>query len=150
MATISIRESELPSIDAKLKSISSDRKDEMRNQLKWLYETYFSSNKKIISTALEELNDRIFTYRARTYIDWNAANAKTFQNPLFLSRIAQKSQGFTAVILTYDRVESLFKLIEKLSIVPSLQKILVIWNNDKEMPPHRKLLRLNHEYKKSH
>lgn len=49
---------------------------------------------------------------------------------------ASKSQGFTAVILTYDRIESLFMLIQKLSFVPSLQKILVIWNNQKKAPPH--------------
>lgn len=112
----------------------------MREQGAWLFQTYFSSNKKIIETILDELNDRIFTFRARTYIEWNTMNPRTFQNPLFLSRVAQKSQGFTAVILTYDRVESLFKLIEKLSIVPSLQKILVIWNNEKEIPPHCKLI----------
>lgn len=51
---------------------------------------------------------------------------------------ASKSQGFTAVILTYDRIESLFMLIQKLSFVPSLQKILVIWNNQKKAPPHGK------------
>jgi glucuronyl/N-acetylglucosaminyl transferase EXT2 len=69
---------------------------------------------------------------------------KTSQNPLFLPIIAPKSQGFTAVILTYDRIESLFTLIHKLSVVPSLQKILVIWNNQKKSPPHRKPLGMSH------
>lgn len=58
---------------------------------------------------------------------------------MFLPLAASKSQGFTAVILTYDRVESLYILIQKLAIVPSLQKILVIWNNQKKAPPNGSL-----------
>lgn len=112
--------------------------EELREQGKWLYDEYFSSNRKIIMTALAELNDRIFAYQAKSYYDWNMPTSRMVQNPLFLSRVAQKSQGFTAVVLTYDRVESLFKLIQKLSIVSTLQKILVIWNNEKEAPPHGK------------
>lgn len=60
------------------------------------------------------------------------------QNPLFLPVTAPRSQGFTAVILTYDRVESLYLLIEKLSKVPSLMKVLVVWNNQKKDPPPSK------------
>lgn len=43
--------------------------------------------------------------------------------------------GFTAVILTYDRVQSLYTLIERLAKVPSLMKIVVVWNNQKKDPP---------------
>lgn len=136
LATITLREADLHSIETKLTSISSERIDELRQQGEWLFQHYFSSTKTIVHTMLNELNDRIYAYKSRTYFDWNTNKAKMFQNPLFLSRIAQKSQGFTAVILTYDRVESLFKLIQKLSVVQSLQKILVVWNNDKEAPPH--------------
>lgn len=139
LATISIRESDLESIDLKLRSISIEKATDLREQGAWLYEQYFETNEKIINTMLAELNDRVFAYQAKNYFDWNTAVTRTSQNPLFLSRVAQKSQGFTAVILTYDRIESLFKLIQKLSVVPSLQKILVIWNNEKESPPHRKI-----------
>lgn len=138
LAVVSLHEADFQSIDLKLKSISLDKIDELQRQGKWLYDQYFISNEKIIKTALAELNDRIFTYRAKSYFDWNMANPEALQNPLFSSHAAQKSQGFTAVILTYDRIESLFKLIQKLSVVMSLQKILVIWNNEKEAPPHSK------------
>lgn len=114
--------------------------DELQAQGEWLYEQYFANNEKIIKTLIAELNDRIFTYRAKSYFDWNIQPPKALQNPLFSAQVTQKSQGFTAVILTYDRIESLFKLIQKLSVVMSLQKILVIWNNEKEAPPHRKCL----------
>lgn len=133
-----MREADLQSIDVKLKSISLDKIDEFQHQGEWLYDQYFASNEKIIKTLLAELNDRVFTYRAKSYFDWNIPPQRAMQNPLFLSRVAQKSQGFTAVILTYDRIESLFKLIQKLSVVLTLQKILVVWNNEKEAPPHCK------------
>ena len=38
-------------------------------------------------------------------------------------------QGFTAVILTYDRITALFKLVQKIAHTESLTKIVVIWNN---------------------
>lgn len=143
MASISLREADLHSIEVKLSAISNEKIHELRTQGDWLFNKYFESTKTIVNTMLNELNDRIFAYKAKTFFDWNTNKAKVSQNPLFLSRIAQKSQGFTAVILTYDRVESLFKLIQRLSVVQSLQKILVIWNNENEAPPHRKyLLRL--------
>lgn len=136
LASVNLRETDLHSIETKLAAISDERIDELRQQGEWLFDKYFSSTKIIVDTMLNELNDRLYAYKSRTYFDWNTDKAIMFQNPLFLSRIAQKSQGFTAVILTYDRVESLFKLIQKLSVVQSLHKILVVWNNEKEAPPH--------------
>lgn len=138
MAVVHLREADIQSLEIKLKSISLETIDELQAQGEWLYEQYFANNEKIIKTLTAELNDRIFTYRAKSYFDWNVQPPKALQNPLFSAQVAQKSQGFTAVILTYDRIESLFKLIQKLSVVMSLQKILVIWNNEKEAPPHRK------------
>lgn len=142
MAVVTLREADLQSIDVKLKSISLEKLDELQRQGAWLYEQYFVSNEKIIETVIAELNDRIFAYRARSYFDWNMPAQRTVQNPLFLSRVAQKSQGFTAVVLTYNRIESLFRLIQKLSVVMSLQKILVVWNNEKETPPHSKFRKI--------
>lgn len=56
-------------------------------------------------------------------------------NPLFLPLIPPQSQGFTAIVLTYDRVESLFRVITEVSKVPSLAKLLVVWNNQNKNPP---------------
>lgn len=139
LAVITIRETNLHSLIAVLQSVSTDRIAELQRQGRWLYAQYFSSLPRIVGTVLDELNDRIFPHLARDYRHWNIPVTKlSTQNPLFLQLTAPKSPGFTAVILTYDRVESLFTLIEKLSVVPSLQKILVIWNNQKKAPPHCK------------
>ena len=62
------------------------------------------------------------------------------QNPLFLPLIPPRQNGFTAVILTYDRQESLFQVIKQLSEVPSLAKVLVVWNNQQKPPPPGKQL----------
>ena len=56
-------------------------------------------------------------------------------SPLFLPLTAPKTRGFTAVILTYDRLDLLFSLINKLVKVPSLSKVLVVWNNQNKDPP---------------
>jgi len=55
--------------------------------------------------------------------------------PLFNPVIAPEDAGFTAVILAYERVASLFQVIERISLVPSLAKILIVWNNQEIRPP---------------
>ncbi|XP_055842847.1 exostosin-2 [Episyrphus balteatus] len=136
LASIRIREADLHSIMDKLQSVSAEKIHELQEQGKWLYERYFKDLSTITRTTLDILNDRVFPHLAKTSLQWNTPyNYKASHNPLFLPLIASKTQGFTAVILTYDRVESLFTLIQKLAIVPSLQKILVVWNNQKKLPP---------------
>ncbi|BFG06431.1 exostosin-2 [Drosophila madeirensis] len=138
LASVRIREFELHSVMQKLKAISNVKIVEMQKQVQWLYSKYFKDLKTVTLTALEVLESRIFPLRARSSRQWNAiaTNPRSTFNPLFLPSLAPKSQGFTAVILTFDRVESLFLLIQKLAVVPSLQSILVIWNNQKKAPPH--------------
>jgi len=52
-----------------------------------------------------------------------------------LPLIPAKSTGFTAVVLTYDRLDSLYKIIQQVALAPSLAKVLVIWNNQLKSPP---------------
>uniref|UniRef100_A0A8C1T1G2 Exostosin-2 n=2 Tax=Cyprinus carpio TaxID=7962 RepID=A0A8C1T1G2_CYPCA len=65
---------------------------------------------------------------------WTSVNS-----PLFLPLIPPRSPGFTAVVLTYDRIESLFRVITEISKVPSLAKLLVVWNNQNKSPPEESL-----------
>ncbi|KAG6440777.1 exostosin-2 [Manduca sexta] len=117
-------------------SVSKERRGELYWQLRWVYEKYFASIEKITLTTLEIINEKVFPLVARMYEDWNMPEHLYGPvNPLFLPVTASKSPGFTAVILTYDRVESLFTLIRKLVRTPSLAKILVVWNNQRKAPP---------------
>ncbi|XP_077293542.1 exostosin glycosyltransferase sotv [Arctopsyche grandis] len=135
-AAVFIPEDNLLSLINVLNEISKERRTEMANQAKWLYDNYFSSMKQITMVTLDIINDRVFPLMAKSYEQWNMPpNSNAASNPLFLPITAPKAPGFTAVILTFDRVESLFTLINKLVKTPSLQKILVIWNNQKKPPP---------------
>ncbi|KAL0880397.1 hypothetical protein ABMA27_002833 [Loxostege sticticalis] len=117
-------------------SVSNERKGELYWQLRWAYDRYFASIEKITLTTLEIINEKLFPLAARMYEEWNMPEHLYGPvNPLFLPVTAAKSPGFTAVILTYDRVESLFTLVKKLVKTPSLAKILVVWNHQKKQPP---------------
>ena len=140
LASIRIRESDIHLVIERLKHISLDKIEEMRRHGRLFYNNYFNTISTITITTLEYLQTRIFPYGEKNKKHWNFIDStnSVALNPLFLSRVVNRSDGFTAVILTYDRVESLFILIEKLSIVPSLHAILVIWNNQQKSPPLRK------------
>lgn len=119
-----------------LKSFSDQRILDMRRHTLFFYDRYFASVEKITNTVLDVLNDRVYRHLAKSYTQWNDIPSESVTlPPLFLPVIAQKSQGFTAVILTYDRVESLFKVIQRVVQAPSLAKVLVVWNNQKKAPP---------------
>uniref|UniRef100_A0A182W3Y6 Exostosin-2 n=1 Tax=Anopheles minimus TaxID=112268 RepID=A0A182W3Y6_9DIPT len=140
LLAIRLHETNLHTIVPVLRAISVERIAEMQAQIRSVYNRYFATLDRIVLTVLEQLNDRIFPHRSRTYLHWNVGpETRVTQNPLFLPLIAPKAQGFTAVILTYDRLESLYILIQKLATVPSLQKMLVVWNNQRKAPPHPSL-----------
>ncbi|ETN63850.1 exostosin-2 [Anopheles darlingi] len=141
LLSVRVYESQLHSVLALLKRVSDQRIRELQAHVRYVYERYFVSLERIVLTALDQLNDRVFPHLSQTYRHWNVMPEQVgaTQNPLFLPLIAPKAQGFTAVILTYDRIESLYILIQKLATVPSLQKILVVWNNQRKAPPHPSL-----------
>ncbi|XP_052900287.1 exostosin-2 [Anopheles moucheti] len=140
LLAVRLHETNLHTIVPVLRAISPERIAEMQAQIRSVYHRYFATLDRIVLTVLEQLNDRIFPHRSRTYLHWNVGSeTRVTQNPLFLPLIAPKAQGFTAVILTYDRLESLYILIQKLATVPSLQKMLVVWNNQRKAPPHPSL-----------
>uniref|UniRef100_A0A0V0GAA6 Exostosin-2 n=1 Tax=Triatoma dimidiata TaxID=72491 RepID=A0A0V0GAA6_TRIDM len=139
-ATIMLGEAHLGSILNVARSVTEDKRIKLREQCLWLYSRYFSSMEAITQTTLDILNDRVYPQNSMVYEDWNNPPYLTLsKSPLFLELTAPRWQGFTAVILTYDRVDSLFGLIQKLVKVPSLSTVLVIWNNQRKSPPHASL-----------
>ncbi|ROT65577.1 Exostosin-2 [Penaeus vannamei] len=136
-AAVQIYEEDLPTLMQTIKTeVSEERLEEMHKQVLWLYEKYFSTMEAITLTTLKILNDRVFPAHARSLEQWNRRPIPTaVSNPLFLPITAPVNEGFTAVILTYDRLESLFQVIQTMVQVPSLSKVLVVWNNQKKPPP---------------
>ncbi|KAK7476210.1 hypothetical protein BaRGS_00032564 [Batillaria attramentaria] len=135
-ASAQVREDDLGKVMEVVGNYSVDRVHTMRRQVQFLWKTYFSSMTAITMTTLQVLNSRIFPYAAKTYNEWNEPpDVPLVQNPLFLPLAPSKAQGFTAVVLTYDRLDSLFTVIRQLAAVPSLAKVLVVWNNQNKQPP---------------
>ncbi|RZF37962.1 hypothetical protein LSTR_LSTR005462 [Laodelphax striatellus] len=135
-AVLTLRESDLNNVMTLVKDVSEERTKQMSAHCQWLYNKYFSSIESITITTLDIINDRIFPQNARSYSPGNSPlKPYTPQSPLYLQLTAPKAPGFTAVVLTYDRVESLFLLVQKLVKVPSLNKVLVVWNNQHKSPP---------------
>lgn len=135
-ASVRIREDELLDVVGILKGISEDRVSEMRSQALLIWERYFSSMAKIATTTLDVVNDRLFPHVAKSYEDWNGLPPGLVPPaPFAYPFMAPRSRGFTAVVLTYDRVNSLFKVVQQLTEVPSLVKVVVVWNNQRKSPP---------------
>lgn len=136
-AAVQVYEEDLPTVMQLLKKdVSQERLIHMQKQVLWLYEKYFATMKDITLTTLKILNDRVFPAHAQSLQQWNTRIVPSaVNNPLFLPLTAPANEGFTAVILTYDRLESLFQVIQTMVQVPSLSKVLVVWNNQKKAPP---------------
>merc|ERR1712048_1124973 len=88
-----------------------------------LYDYYLSNINRIALSGLGIFRERAFPHISRSSLEWNkmAHNAGMYNNipyqelsPIFATQIAPDI-GFTCVILAYDRVESLFKVINNIS-----------------------------------
>ena len=105
-------------------------------QVHFVYWRYFAGWASVTKTTLDILNDRVVPQHAKTYRDWNLRPEERDRNPLFLPNASPgKEQGFTAVVLTYNRLETLFELVTKIAETPSLARIVVVWNNQEVAPP---------------
>nr|CAG4651611.1 EOG090X01LY [Triops cancriformis] len=133
---IVLYEDALDSLWEVVSGVSEKRLSEMRTQARAVYSQYMSSMEKIALTTLEIIQGRIYPHEARTYDMWNRLTGLSPpQNPLMLPMGPPKSQGFTALVLTYDRWDSLVLLLKRLAKAPSLSKVLVVWNNQNKSPP---------------
>lgn len=141
-ASVVVPEEKMSEVYSILQSVPQRQIEEMQRQARWFWEAYFQSIKAIALATLQIINDRIYPYAALSYEEWNdppTVKRGSVSNPLFLPLIPPQSQGFTAIVLTYDRVESLFRVITEVSKVPSLSKLLVVWNNQNKNPPEDSL-----------
>nr|CAG4643742.1 EOG090X01LY [Lepidurus arcticus] len=135
-SAIILYEDSLDSLWEVVSAVSQKRLLDMRTQARAIYSRYMSSMEKIALTTLEIIQGRIYPHEARTYDAWNSLTGPLPpQNPLLLPMGPPKSQGFTALVLTYDRWDSLVLLLKRLAKAPSLSKVLVVWNNQNKVPP---------------
>uniref|UniRef100_A0A914W8V3 Exostosin-2 n=1 Tax=Plectus sambesii TaxID=2011161 RepID=A0A914W8V3_9BILA len=107
----------------------------MRRQAAFIWDKYMKSMSSVALTTLRIFEHRLFADRVDEYHVWNEPIKPSYAHaPLFFPR-SSPNEGFTAVVLAYERVTSLFAMIRLLSNVPSLTRIVVIWNNPASSPP---------------
>ncbi|CAG2100291.1 unnamed protein product [Medioppia subpectinata] len=138
-ASVRIRSHSMPDLMTILTSISEKNINEMRTQTTFLWKTYFSSMKAIALTTLRIINERIFPNSAQPSEHWNRLNPSLTSNYAIISHkySSRQSIGFTAVILTYDRLESLYEVIRSVVKAKSCVKVVVVWNNQLKSAPKR-------------
>lgn len=133
---LQIYEQDLAKVAEVIRSVSEKRVSDMRRNGHFIYQQYFSSMERIAMTTLQIINDRVFPHQRLTYSEWNDPPAPLpIRNSFVLPFGPPRSQGFTAVVLTYDRLDSLFHVLDRLSRAPSLTKMVVVWNNQQKDPP---------------
>ncbi|XP_037073398.1 exostosin-2-like [Pollicipes pollicipes] len=119
-----VYEEDLARLPDILAEVSESRRLEMRRQGAWVWRRYLRSFREMALTTLQIVNRPRHVSPAY---------------PLTVPYTAPRSQGFTAVVLTYDRLDSLYQIIETVALAPSLSKVLVVWNNQKKAPPSASL-----------
>lgn len=145
-ASIRIREFQLPKLLDVLDQFDEDEIYLRRYQTFFLWKKYFSSIDNIVNTVLLLLNERIYINQKRSYEEWNGKLGELHGNVIkpgpsslmYLPLRSSKDQGFTAVILTYNRVKMCMTLMKQLQKVPSLQKIIIVWNDPYSDPMKEK------------
>lgn len=137
-AAIFITESRLDETVEILQQILEDGNyyQQLQDQCRFYYENYFSSLSKITWTTLDILNDRVLSYRARSYEHWNRPLIQNLpRSPFFVPLIPSQKQGFTAIVLTYDRFELMKRVVVNIAQSRHVSKIIVVWNNPDLEPP---------------
>lgn len=70
-AAIFVMEDYVNTVMDVLNEVSDERINEMRKQVKFLYQRYFSSLKAVVETTLDIIQDRVYPHKTKTYDDWN-------------------------------------------------------------------------------
>ena len=83
-----------------------------REKCFYIYKRFFASIDAVLEGTIQLLADRIFPHKTAPYEYWNGPMGGV-KSPMILESIAPDT-GFTAVILAYERIESLYRVIEGL------------------------------------
>ena len=111
--------SSVSSLAPTLQSLAGEEVRAMQEKGEEVYRKYLSSPGSVVLTSLAVV--------ARTQqVSPHQTAHPTLPPP---------NTGFTALVLTYNRVSSLFQVITRLSQVESLVRIVVVWNHQTVGPP---------------
>ncbi|XP_062889751.1 exostosin-1-like [Mobula hypostoma] len=140
-------------IPSTVRSIDNDKILAFRQHTQFLWDAYFSSVERIVSTTLEIIKDRIFTHLSRNKLMWNKLPGGLFVLPQYSTHAADypfyyldmgltPKKEFTALIHAVSPLVSqsqpIIKLILALAKSKYCSQIIILWNCDKPLVPKNK------------
>ena len=132
---VPLRPAFLPQILSVLEGIGGEEWSQKQRQGLRVWTQYFSSLGRIVLTTLFILNERVFPTQASSFEEWNLLQTDLRRlNPLLMQPVPSADTGFTAVIFSNNRDDSLNKLLSTLDTVSTLKKVIVIWNESGTTP----------------
>uniref|UniRef100_UPI00358E2B99 exostosin-1-like n=1 Tax=Myxine glutinosa TaxID=7769 RepID=UPI00358E2B99 len=138
---------QIPSL---VRSFDNDQILSIRQQTQMLWDTYFSSVDKIVTTTLEIIQDRIYKHASRNQMMWNVAPGGLHILPQFSTHLldfpfyyallgTKPAEWFTALIYVtsplISQSQPIMKLIVALAKSKYCSQIVVLWNCDKPVSP---------------
>lgn len=137
-----------------VRSVSSTKILELRQQTQILWERYFSSIEKIIFTTLEIIRERLPNQPRRDGLVWNSSPGALLTLPHFSDSLAdypffteihemRPSEKFTAVIYCQLGApvlptSALYRLVTNVARSNYIARLIVVWSNDKPPPPRNR------------
>ena len=132
---VPLRPAFLPRILSILEGVGEEEWSQKQRQGLRVWTKYFSSLGRIVLTTLLILNERVFPTHASSFEEWNLLETDLRRvNPLLMHPIPAADTGFTAVIFSNNRDDSLKKLLNTLDSVSTLKKVIIIWNERGTIP----------------
>ena len=116
-----------------LKTLSENDQAQMRKQARFVFDNFFATMEKNMEALFSNFKERITPDDPSKPEYWNG-NRMTQQNPINQLDMANDN-GFTAVILTYNRLDSLWRVVSKISKVKSCRLILIVWQDQERLRP---------------
>ena len=116
---VQVRPESLPTLVTLLQSFTSEAVRRMQSAGREAYSRNMASPRDMIRSVM--------TILERTQ--------GVAQHQVSYPTLPPPNTGFTAVILTYNRVASLYQVIQRVSMAESLVRIVVVWNHQTIPPP---------------
>uniref|UniRef100_A0A183TFC9 Glyco_transf_64 domain-containing protein n=1 Tax=Schistocephalus solidus TaxID=70667 RepID=A0A183TFC9_SCHSO len=121
-----------------ISSLSLDEIDSLQTHVRHFFDSHFSSISKVVFSALDIVNERVFPNFAKCQSAWNDPDfAQTALNSRL--RIFPHSnsirRGFTVVLFTQQHFSNLQFLLSHLSSVSESREIFIVWSNPERDPP---------------
>ena len=121
--SVRIRPESLPALVSLLQSFTTEAVRKMQSAGMEAYTRHMASPADMIRSVLSILEKT------------QGVSQLSQQHQVSYPTLSPPNTGFTAVILTYNRVASLYQVIQRVSMAESLARIVVVWNHQSIAPP---------------